>query len=198
MSSYIERWAKTLTLLALIASTLSSPMVKANEGGLFLAGQVSGERLIGYVEDLAVFKTRCALSDGANFSAKYLYGYFSTLRGFNVSFHPFPLPLEGRRVGLNVVACKPGVHGSAEHILFFAHYDSVSNNPYASAPGTDDNASVVAVMMEDAYVMSLHDWNRTLIFIAFSGEEIGFIGSSTWAKENEDLLKNVVGESAVL
>jgi Zn-dependent M28 family amino/carboxypeptidase len=74
----------------------------------------------------------------------------------------------------------------------------VSNNPYASAPGTDDNASVVAVMMEDAYVMSLHDWNRTLIFIAFSGEEIGFIGSSTWAKENEDLLKNVVGESAVL
>lgn len=193
MSSCIEHWAKTFTLLALTASTPSSLIAKANEGWLFLVEQVSGERLIKYVEDLVAFKTRYALSGGANFSAKYLYRYFSTLRGFNVSFHLFPLPLEDRRVGLNVVACKPGVRESAGHILLFAHYDSVSNDPYASAPGADDNASGVAVMMEAAYVMSLYDWNRTLIFTAFSGEEIGFIGSSAWAKENEDLLKNVVG-----
>lgn len=191
--SRVECLAGVFTLLALAASTPSTFTVKGNEEWLFSVDQVSGERMMRYVEDLAAFETRFALSEGANLTAKYLYSHFSALRRFNVAFHHFPLLPEDGRVGLNVVACKPGLGRSGEHVLLFAHYDSVSNDPYVSAPGADDNAAGVAVMMEVAYLMSLRDWNRTLVFIAFSGEEIGFTGSSAWVKENEGALKNVVG-----
>ncbi|MEM2964277.1 MAG: M20/M25/M40 family metallo-hydrolase [Candidatus Bathyarchaeia archaeon] len=188
-----ECWARAFALLALAVSMPSTLIVKGNEEWMFSLDQVSGERMMSYVEDLAAFETRFALSGGANLSAEYLYSHFSALRGFNVAFHSFSLIPEDRLVGLNVVACRPSVGGSGEHVLLFAHYDSVSNDPYVSAPGADDNAAGVAVMMEVAYVMSLRDWNRTLVFVAFSGEEIGFIGSSTWMKENEASLKNAVG-----
>lgn len=53
-------------------------------------------------------------------------------------------------------------------------------------------ASGVAAVLAAAYVLSQFEFNRTIKFVAFSGEEIGLLGSRAYAKElyknNTDIL----------
>ncbi len=57
------------------------------------------------------------------------------------------------------------------------------------APGVTDDGSGIAAVMELARVMSQYEWDNTLVFIAFTAEEEGLIGSALYArkahKENE-------------
>jgi hypothetical protein len=52
----------------------------------------------------------------------------------------------------------------------------------AIAPGVTDDGSGTAVVMELARVMSRHRFDKTLVFIAFSAEEMGSGGSQAWAE----------------
>ncbi|HLJ46691.1 MAG TPA: M28 family peptidase [Bryobacteraceae bacterium] len=57
------------------------------------------------------------------------------------------------------------------------------------APGVTDDGSGTAAVMELARVMSQYEWDNTIVFIAFTAEEEGLIGSALYArkahKENE-------------
>ncbi len=61
-------------------------------------------------------------------------------------------------------------------------------NAELPAPGACDDGSGTAAVMELARVMSQYDFDKTLVFVAFAGEEQGLIGSSLAAakahKEN--------------
>lgn len=184
------RLAKILLLQFLVASVTLNPTVDFSEDALSIADQVSLERMVGHAKALTGFKTRYALARECNASAKFLYEYFSSLEGFNVAFHPFKI--DGLAVGLNVVATKNGTNRAREYVLLFAHYDSISRDPYVSAPGANDNACGVAVMMEVAYLMSKLSLNRTLTFIGFSGEELGLLGSNSWVEEHGRILNGTV------
>jgi hypothetical protein len=74
-----------------------------------------------------------------------------------------------------------------ETIVIGAHYDHLGRGEGSLAPregdihhGADDNASGVAGMLELARIFSADRKNlkRTLVFIAFSGEEEGLLGSN--------------------
>src|SRR5205807_9494104 len=73
-----------------------------------------------------------------------------------------------------------------EFIVIGAHYDHLGRGGQGSlAPregdihhGADDNASGVAGLLELARLFSAAKPRRTLVFIAFSGEEEGLIGSA--------------------
>src|ERR1022692_4207257 len=62
------------------------------------------------------------------------------------------------------------------------------NNAELPAPGACDDGSGTAAVMELARVMSQYQFDKTLVFVAFAGEEQGLIGSSLQAakahKEN--------------
>lgn len=90
----------------------------------------------------------------------------------------------------NVVAYLPG--DTAEHIIIGAHYDhlgmgeqsSMAPNQAGKAihPGADDNASGAAGLIELAhYFKSLPNRKRGVLFIAFTAEEIGLLGSAYYA-----------------
>jgi len=49
------------------------------------------------------------------------------------------------------------------------------------APGVTDDGSGTAAVMELARVMSQHQFDKTIVFIAFAGEEIGLSGSGAYA-----------------
>ena len=51
----------------------------------------------------------------------------------------------------------------------------------ATAPGVTDDGSGTAAVMELARVMSQHEFDKTLVFIAFAAEEVGLSGSQTYA-----------------
>lgn len=86
----------------------------------------------------------------------------------------------------NVAGFLPGETG--EYIVVGAHYDHLGQGKQFSMapsevpklhPGADDNASGVAAVMELArYFSKLPRPKRGILFVAFTGEEIGLLGSA--------------------
>jgi hypothetical protein len=65
-----------------------------------------------------------------------------------------------------------------------AHYDSdVFLFDKTNAPGADDNASGSAAVLEAASVLKDYEFEATIKFILFSGEEQGFVGSRNYVDD---------------
>jgi hypothetical protein len=87
----------------------------------------------------------------------------------------------------NVIAVLPGTdpQRSGESLVIGAHYDHLGLGEYGGESehrgqvhaGADDNASGVAVLLELARVLSGRPQPRSIIFVAFTGEEAGQLGS---------------------
>jgi len=104
----------------------------------------------------------------------------------------------------NVVGILPGSDPKLkdEAIVLGAHYDHLGRGGEGSlAPregeihhGADDNASGVAGLLELARMLSTQNPKprRTIVFIAFSGEEEGLIGSSYYINHPVVPLQNTV------
>jgi hypothetical protein len=97
-----------------------------------------------------------------------------------------------RRLGLEVVVQEFQGHGTKgrnvlgivrgvldEAVVVGAHYDHLGRDEKRGTThfGADDNASGVSVMLEVAQRVAARPAVRTLVFAAFSGEEMGLHGS---------------------
>jgi acetylornithine deacetylase/succinyl-diaminopimelate desuccinylase-like protein len=97
----------------------------------------------------------------------------------------------------NVIGAIKGKAKPGQLIIFSAHYDHVgtnSTNPFPNEKfvgnkdqifnGANDNASGVAAVISLAkYFKALDNNERTLLFVAFSGEELGLLGSKFLANK---------------
>ncbi len=98
----------------------------------------------------------------------------------------------------NVVGAIKGKSKPGQVIIFSAHYDhvgTIKTNPYPDAGGkgtvekgdeifngANDNASgVAAIICLANYFKNQNNNERTLVFVAFTGEELGLIGSQNLA-----------------
>ncbi|MCJ7622127.1 MAG: M28 family peptidase, partial [Anaerolineaceae bacterium] len=80
--------------------------------------------------------------------------------------------------GRNIIAEIKGSDHPEEIIVVCAHYDSPPDTPSAT-----DTASGTAMMLEFARIYAGRGSRRTLRFIAFDGEETGFLGSIHYLKK---------------
>ena len=103
----------------------------------------------------------------------------------------------------NIVAVLPGTVNKDQRIIVSAHYDTVNLtgtapgrpgepprpliDPNIDAPGVTDDGSGVACVMELARVMSQYRFEKTIVFIAFAGEEEGLVGSTLYAARAKSL-----------
>ncbi|MBK5280741.1 MAG: M20/M25/M40 family metallo-hydrolase [Nitrospiraceae bacterium] len=82
---------------------------------------------------------------------------------------------------MNVLAFLPGNNPQKTHefLVIGAHRDHFGRQAGLLFPGADDNASGTAVMLEVARVMAKAGAKskRTILFVSFSGEEQGLVGS---------------------
>jgi hypothetical protein len=89
----------------------------------------------------------------------------------------------------NLVGMLPGKSRKQEYVIFSAHYDHLgTGKPDARGDsvfnGANDDASgTTAVITLANYFSRLHDNQRTLIFAAFTAEEIGEFGSAYFSKQ---------------
>lgn len=88
-----------------------------------------------------------------------------------------------QQVLLNVIGMLPGRSRPGEVILFCAHFDHIggkeSRRGDAIYNGANDNASgTVALLALASYFSKRADNERTLLFCAFAGEELGLLGST--------------------
>lgn len=95
--------------------------------------------------------------------------------------------------GCNVIGVLPGTHPKLknEYIIVGAHYDhlgTLHGNPGVIDSvynGADDNASGTAVLIETArYLKEKGGLPRTVVFVAFDGEEQGLWGSEHFLKDS--------------
>jgi len=84
---------------------------------------------------------------------------------------------------MNVVAELPGTKTPEKIFIIGAHYDHPER--HFEAPGGDDNASGTAGVLEAARVLSQYEFESTIRFIAFGGEE-------AWMKGSWDYVRSVV------
>ncbi|GGO49520.1 MULTISPECIES: M20/M25/M40 family metallo-hydrolase [Streptomyces] len=85
----------------------------------------------------------------------------------------------------NVVATLRGSGSPDRLYVVSGHYDSRASDPMdftSDAPGADDDASGVAVVMELARVMAARRLAATVVFAAVAGEEQGLYGAAHMAE----------------
>jgi acetylornithine deacetylase/succinyl-diaminopimelate desuccinylase-like protein len=101
--------------------------------------------------------------------------------------------------GRNVVAILPGRDPALrnETLVIGAHYDHLGTGGFGSLDpdssgrvhnGADDNASGTAALVHIARQLALAPPARTVVFIAFSGEELGLLGSAAYVKDPESAI----------
>lgn len=105
-----------------------------------------------------------------------------------------------KRIARNVAALLQGRANSDEVIIFGAHYDHLGLGNFGSLSssgpkihnGADDNASGTAGLLELAEYFSEHKPEKDLFFIAFSGEEMGLLGSQYFVENPTINLENTI------
>ena len=89
----------------------------------------------------------------------------------------------------NVVAVLPGRSRKDEYVIFSGHYDHLgigkpaSNGDSIYNGANDDAAGTTAVIMLAKYFKALGNNERTIVFAAFTAEEIGGYGSQYFSRQ---------------
>jgi len=166
-----------------------------------LVSQVDTTTLAGYVADLSgerpvlvggepyTIQTRYSYSQGIKKATQYLYEHFDAL-GLDTRYHEYTQP---GLIWRNVEATLPGLSDPDRIYIICAHADSTSGFPTVDAPGADDNASGTAAVMVAADIFSRYQFDYTIRFVTFSGEEQGMLGSAAYAARARALGENIVG-----
>ncbi|MCI0751424.1 MAG: M20/M25/M40 family metallo-hydrolase [Flammeovirgaceae bacterium] len=176
--------------------------------------EVSADSIKKYIAAMAGFETRHSLSDtlsqtrGIGAARRWVAGKFKQFARDNkanmkVVLDPFEVkpnprnPRVNRVVTMkNVLATLPGTDPNDNRVLLVSgHLDSRNSDAMDSvgaAPGANDDASGVAVVLELARVMSKRKFPCTIIFMAVQGEEQGLLGARHMAGKLKEQNVNLV------
>lgn len=106
--------------------------------------------------------------------------YFGDLKNYRQEFM-----VKGKAAN-NVIGILPGKSKPDEFVVFSAHYDHLGTKESGEDKiynGANDDASgVTAVITLAQYFKELANNERTLIFVTFTGEEVGGFGSAFFTK----------------
>ncbi|BBM81899.1 M28 family metallopeptidase [Candidatus Uabimicrobium amorphum] len=137
-----------------------------------LADSVDGKRWKATVDHLSSYN-RYTHGDGVIEARDWLVQQYKDL-GLEVSTQSFSVSFT---TAYNVIAVMKGTEKPDEIFIVGGHYDSISQSPSTAAPGSEDNASGASGVLEMARVFAKNPPKSTIIFINFSGEEQGLVGS---------------------
>ncbi|KPL22693.1 MAG: hypothetical protein AMJ93_06570 [Anaerolineae bacterium SM23_84] len=108
--------------------------------------------------------------------------------GLDVEYHEWDGPTDP-----NVVGEITGRTSPDEIFIIGAHLDSISPYQYEDAPGADDNASGSGGTLMAADILTQYDWDCTLRFAFWTGEEVGLRGSREYAQRASGEGENIIG-----
>ena len=189
-----------LALIAIVASPLAAQTCP--DAAILTRGVTEPLATVRYLADDAL-QGRLAGSAGERCAAEYIAARFRALGlepggTAGTFFQDVPLasainPHATGGSGRNVMALLRGGDpiARAEIIIIGAHYDHLGHGSFGSmAPGdsaihngADDNASGVAAMLRAAALLSQGQRPaRSVLFMAFTGEESGLLGSAHFTR----------------
>lgn len=215
-------------LCAALLGATSSQAADPDKAALRQIGdEVSGEQLRATITALTAFGTRHSLSDtksntrGIGAARRWAQSRFEAISrdcggclqivtpGQTFSGDRIPTPTEI----IDVVAIQRGTTDPNRVIVITGHIDSRNSDALdavGDAPGANDDASGVAVVIETARILSKRKFAATLVYAALSGEEQGLNGGKVladyavaqgWQVEanlNNDIVGNSHGINGVI
>ena len=149
--------------------------VSYNEDLVALFQQLDEDIYLGYLENLTAFGPRVTGTSECDDAGDYIYSVFDGL-GLDVRYQWWD---DNGLTAFNVEATYYGENPQNDEIyIICGHYDSVEDSP-----GADDDGSGTVAAMAAANVMRNAEFNQTIRFVAFSGEEQGLLGSYYYVQE---------------
>jgi hypothetical protein len=155
---------------------------------LSLLDMVNGPNITADVQHLEDYGTRDCYHPNSVLAEQWIETKFLAM-GLDVEVMDFSMP--GGSSSDNVIATLTGTKYPDEYVVLGGHYDSRSWS--GPAPGADDNASGTSGVIEIARILSQYDFDRSIIFCAFSGEEYGLYGSAAYASRSAQQGMNILG-----
>ena len=161
-----------------------------------ILSRISHETIGENINKLASFETRHILSDttstqrGIGAARRWIYGEFKNYKvecggRLQLQYDKWRQNTDslGRVNLVNIIATLPGksLESLDRTLIICAHYDSRAtngNDALIAAPGADDNASGVVVVMELARLFSLYQFETNIVFGILDGSEHGQYGST--------------------
>lgn len=111
---------------------------------------------------------------------KWIIDELKKLPNLTITTQPFT---SGSTSGVNVIATLKGSSQPNKVVIIGSHYDSTSQSPSTAAPGAEDDASGTAAVLEMARIFHAYPPALTAMFMFYSGEEQGLLGSAANAQQ---------------
>jgi len=189
-----------LSTVFLSAQTKSKPSINSDIAAM--VKEISADSIKSHIQKMVSFGTRHSLSDtvsattGIGAARRWVASKFRQFRkqtGANMTVELDPYEIKPgnripRRVIMkNVLGTLKGTDPNDDRVMLISgHLDSRASNVMDSvitAPGANDDASGVAVVLELARVMTKRKFPCTIIFMAVQGEEQGLLGARHMAEK---------------
>lgn len=170
--------------------------------------RVSQDSLQAYIQKLVGFFTRHTNSDtssttqGIGAARRWVFDKFRNISDRNggklqVYYHNFQATVRGvAGFHRNVIAELPGTLTPDRKFVVSGHLDSRNSDnddAVGFAAGANDDGSGVAAVIELARLLSEHEFESTLLFVAVTGEDQGLFGSRAYAQDLKSNNANIVG-----
>lgn len=153
-----------------------------------LEASIDSARMMSDIRKLASFTTRNTNSPTLNDAAEWLAAQYRAIPGMKVELMRYKVEKSARipeaMEVVQVVATLPGEDD--RRLIIGGHMDSLNLSVDAKtgpAPGANDDASGTVVALEVARAMATRKWKHTLVFVGWSGEEQGLLGSRAMAEK---------------
>ena len=166
---------ETHELVQIISNPPEKTLQSIEEIIIEILENLDEDLILGYLEDLVAFGPRATGTNACHQAGDYIYDEFESY-GLEARYDDWSY---GGYSGNNIEGTLPGIDGTSDEIyIICAHYDSVPGSP-----GADDDGSGTAAVLAAANLMSQYDFNHTIRFVAFDGEEQGLLGSHEYVEE---------------
>lgn len=153
-----------------------------------MISMVDTDTVVSHIQHLQDYGTRNCIKPQAVLAQNWIKDQFE---GYGLSVEIQDFPMGGYSASDNVNATMTGKVHPDEYVIIGGHYDSYAWG--GQEPGADDNASGTAGVMEVSRILSQFEFERSIVFCAFSGEEYGLYGSEAYASRAEQQEMNILG-----
>lgn len=158
-----------------------------------ILNEITQKKIEGFLTELVSFGPRMTGTYGCQKAGEYIANNFESF-GLKTSLHNWTM--FGNRFyprwynSFNVIGVHPGSNPNSNlEIVFTAHYDSVK-----VSPGADDDGSGITAILAAASILSKYEFDHTIRFVCFSGEEEGLLGSKAYG----DMLYDTITDKIII
>jgi Tol biopolymer transport system component len=155
-----------------------------------VVAEVSTDRIFAYEKTLFDFDSKHITRPGNAKARQFLFDTYKSF-GYEPVMQEFEAAGRGGQAGIKTANVYVTLKGTVNPELIYvvgAHFDS-----RAEGPGADDNTSGTVELLEAARVLAKHPLPATVVFVSFTGEEAGLLGSREFVRQAAEKKWKIVG-----